>query len=169
VRHYLDDDEVAGARLSPAAADRSKNAFRNTRSGDNAMKYAPAFVLPLLSLFISLPAQASESLPAQAYELETGAIMICDTQKQVERLAQLFDGDLKVAVGAINTEEHNPNACGIADVAYVQGPEIGVARNGSHTFRIVPIVVVAAEAAAGYRATEPALFFTLIEVEEYTA
>ena len=125
------------------------------------MKYALALVLPLLSLFISLP--------AQAYELETGAIMICDTQKQVERLAQLFDGDLKVAVGAINTEEHNPNACGIADVAYVQGPEIGLARNGSHAFRIVPIVVVAADAAAGYRATEPALFFTLVEVEEYTA
>jgi hypothetical protein len=125
------------------------------------MKYALAFVLPLMSVFISLP--------AQAYELETGTITLCDTQKQVERLAQLFDGDLKVAVGAINTEEHNPNACGTADVAYVQGPEIGVARSGSHAFRIVPVVVVAADDAAGYQATKPALFFTLVEIEEYTA
>ena len=80
----------------------------------------------------------------------------------------MFEGDLNVAVGAINTEEHNPSACGIADVAYVQGPELGVARSGSHAFRIIPIVVVAADTPAGYRAAEPALFFTVVEVEEYS-
>src|SRR3954469_3316619 len=122
------------------------------------MKYALGFVVPLLSSFICLP--------AQAYELETGTVMICDTQKQVERFAQLFDGDIKVAVGAINDEEHNPSACGIADVAYVQGPELSVARSAAHAFRIIPIVVVAAETPAGYRAAEPALFFTVVEVEE---
>jgi hypothetical protein len=125
------------------------------------MKSALGFALPLLSLFISLP--------AQAYELETGPIMICDTQKQVERFVQLFDGDIKVTVGAINTEERDPSACGIADVAYVQGPELGVARNGSHAFRVIPIVVVGAETPAGYKAASPALFFTVVEVEEYAA
>jgi hypothetical protein len=123
------------------------------------MKNALRFVLPLLSLFICLP--------AQAYELETGPVMICDTQKQVERLAQVFDGDQQVAVRAINNEERNPSACGVVDVAYVQGPELGVARSGSHTFRIIPIVVVAADTPAGYRKAEPALFFTLVEVVEY--
>ena len=124
------------------------------------MKHALRFGLPLLSLFICLP--------ANAYDLETGTVMICGTQKQAERFVQLFDGNLNVAVGAINTEEHNPSACGIADVAYVQGPELGVARSGSHAFRIIPIVVVAADTPAGYRAAEPALFFTVVEVEEYS-
>jgi hypothetical protein len=108
------------------------------------MKYALAFVLLVL-------ASPLVSLPAQAYELETGPVMICDTQKQVERLAQLFDGDLQVAVSAINNEEQNPSACGVVDAAYVQGRELGVARGGSHAFRIIPIVVVAADTPAGYR------------------
>ena len=123
------------------------------------MKRVLCFLLPLLSSFICLP--------AHAYELEAGTVTICDTQNQVERLAQLFDGDLQVAVSAINDEEHNPSACGIADVAFVQGPGLGVARSGSHAFRIVPIVVVAADTPTGYRRVAPALFFTLVEVEEY--
>ena len=123
------------------------------------MKYALALVLPLLSPLVSLP--------AHAYEIETGPVMICDTQRQVERFAQVFDGDLQVAVSAINDEEKNPSACGVVDAAYVQGSELGVARGGSHAFRIIPIVVVAADTPAGYRVAEPALFFTLVEVEEY--
>jgi hypothetical protein len=123
------------------------------------MKKALPFVLPLLSLFICVP--------AQAYELETGPVLICDTQKQVERYAQVFDGDQQVAVRAINNEERNPSACGVVDVGYVEGPELGVTRSGSHTFRIIPIVVVAADTPAGYRAAEPALYFTLVEVVEY--
>ncbi len=123
------------------------------------MKPALRLVLPLPFLLICLP--------AQAYELQTGPVMICDTQKQVERFAQLFDGDLQVAMRAINDEEHNPSACAMVDAAYVEGPEIGVARSGSHTFRIVPIVVVAADTPAGYRMVEPAQFFMPVQVEEY--
>jgi hypothetical protein len=123
------------------------------------MKPVLRFALPLPFLLICLP--------AQAYEIQTGPVMICDTQKQVERFAQLFDGDLQVAMRAINNEEHNPNACAMADVAYVQGRETGVARSGSHTFRIVPIVVVAADTPAGYRTVEPAQFFMPVQVEEY--
>ena len=125
------------------------------------MKSALRLVLPLPFLLICLPAQA------QAYDVETGPVMICDTQKQVERFAQLFDGDMQVAMSAINNEEHNPNACAMVDATYVEGPEIGVARSGSHTFRIVPIVVVAADTSAGYRAVEPALFFTPVQIVEY--
>ena len=126
------------------------------------MKHALRFMLPLLPLLIGLPASA------QAYQLDTGSVMICDTQKQVERLAQLFDGNLQVAIRAINNEEHNPNACAVADVAYVAGPNIGMARNGSHAFRVVPIVVAAADTGAGYQAVTPGLFFTLVEVVEYS-
>ena len=43
--------------------------------------------------------------PAHAYELETGSITICDTQKQMERFVQLFDGNPQAAMSAVNTEE----------------------------------------------------------------
>ena len=31
-------------------------------------------------------------VPASAYEVEAGAVLICDTQGQAERFVQLFDG-----------------------------------------------------------------------------
>jgi hypothetical protein len=125
------------------------------------MRLALCLALSLPFLLVSLPAQAYE------VELQTGSVMICNTPKQVERFAQLFDGDPQVAISAINNEEHNPNACAMVDAAYVEGPEIGVARSGSHTFRIVQIIVVAADTTDGYRMVEPVLFFTPVEVVEY--
>jgi hypothetical protein len=32
-------------------------------------------------------------LPAHAYEIESGSVIACDTQEQVGRFVQLFDGD----------------------------------------------------------------------------
>jgi len=77
-----------------------------------------ALILATLSLRIFVP--------AYAYETTTGAVMICDTQKQVERYVQLFDGDPQVAIHTVNTEENNPNACALVDVSYVEGPEAPV-------------------------------------------
>jgi hypothetical protein len=105
-------------------------------------------------------------LPAHAYETETGAVMICDTQKQVERYVQVFDGNPRAAVRAVNTEENDPNACALADVTYVQGPDVGMARSISHAFRIVPIAVVGVNTARGSAPVKPALFFTPVEIKE---
>ena len=46
-----------------------------------------------LAMLLSLMTQLSLGLPAQAHEVETGAIMVCDTQQQAERYAQVFDPD----------------------------------------------------------------------------
>jgi hypothetical protein len=121
------------------------------------MKFAPC----LATLFFLM------CLPGHAYEVETGSITICDTQKQVERLVQLFDENPQVAMSAVNAEENNPNACAEVDVSYVPGPQLGMARSRSHAFQIVPIVVVGAHTPGGYRLVKPALFFTLVEVKEF--
>ena len=118
----------------------------------------PALRLAMLSLIVCLP--------AHAYETETGAVMICDTQKQVERYVQLFDGSADEAIRAVNAEENNPNACAFVDVSYVQGPDAGMARSTSRAFRIVPIVVVGANTSRGYGPVKPVLFFTPIEINE---
>jgi len=105
-------------------------------------------------------------LPAQAYETETGAVMICDTQKRVERYVQIFDGNPRAAIRAVNTEENNPNACALVDVSYVQGPDVSMARSSSHAFRIVPIAVVGVSTSSGSTPVKPALFFTPVEIKE---
>jgi hypothetical protein len=93
-------------------------------------------------------------------------VTICDTQSQVERYAQLFDGNPQVAIRAVNTEQHDPNACALVDVSYVQGPHLGVARGNSHAFQIIPIVVVGVNTPNGYRPAKPALFFTPVKIAE---
>src|SRR5260370_7012000 len=62
------------------------------------------------------------SLPAQAHEVETGAIMVCDTQQQAERYAQVFDGNQQGAISVVNAEANNPSACAVVEVAFVAGP-----------------------------------------------
>jgi hypothetical protein len=106
-------------------------------------------------------------LPAHAYEVESGAVTICDTQDQVERYAQLFDGNPQVAISAVNTEQHDPNACALVDVSYVLGPQLGVARGSAHAFHIIPIVVIAVSTPNGYRPAKPALFFAPVKIAEF--
>ena len=121
------------------------------------MKFAPC----LATLFLLMCS------PANAYELETGSITICDTQKQVERFVELFDESPQAAMSAVNAEENNPNACAEVDISYVPGPKLGVARSRSHAFQIMPIVVVDVKTPGGYRPVKPAMFFTVVEVKEF--
>src|SRR5262249_1525065 len=113
--------------------------------------------------FLSLLACA----PAYAYEVETGSVLICDTQRQVERFVQLFDGNQQLAISAVNTEEHNPNACAMVDAAYVLGPQLGLARSRSHAFEITSVVVVGPATPRGYRSVKPAIFFTPVSLKEF--
>ena len=80
----------------------------------------PALYVAALSLLMSLP--------AQAYEVETGPVMLCDTQQQAERFVQHFAGNQEAAIGAVNAEERNPHACAIVEVAYVPGEPLGIER-----------------------------------------
>ncbi|MBM3527280.1 MAG: hypothetical protein FJX62_04255 [Alphaproteobacteria bacterium] len=118
-----------------------------------------ALRIALLSLIVGLP--------AQAHEVETGAIMICDTQKQVERLGQLFDGKPKPTIRQVNIEANDPGACGVADLAYVRGKVLGTVRSKSHTFHVVPVLVVGVNTEEGVRPVEAAVLFTLVEVREH--
>jgi hypothetical protein len=92
--------------------------------------------------------------------------LICDTQKQVERYAELFNGNQQVAIRAINSEENDPNACALIDVSYVEGPDVGVARGRSYAFRIVPLLVVGVKTSHGYGPVRPVLFFMPVKIHE---
>jgi hypothetical protein len=118
-----------------------------------------AFQLALLSLLLSGPARAQE------YEHDTA--VLCDSQKQVERYVALFNGEEQSAVDAVNAEEQNPTACRLATVAFMRGPELGLARNKENAFQIVRILVVGMDTPTGTRPVQPAAYFTAFEVVEY--
>jgi hypothetical protein len=119
-------------------------------------------LLPLLAVLIA-PLCGS----AQAMDYKVGTSIICDTQTQVERFVALFSGDTQAAIDAVNTEEQNPTACALVDVAYLRGAEIGMARNGDSAFEIVRILVVGIDTAAGIQAVRPGAYFSLFAVKEY--
>jgi hypothetical protein len=119
-------------------------------------------LLPLLAMLV-----APLCSPAQAADYEVGASLVCDTQTQVERFVALFSGDAHAAIDAVNAEEHDPTACALVNVAYLRGPNIGVARNGDNAFEIVRILVVGIDTAAGVQAVQPAAYFSLFGVKEY--
>jgi hypothetical protein len=105
--------------------------------------------------------------PAQAQEYEHGTALLCDNQKQVERYVALFKGKEQSTVDAVNTEEQNPTACGLASVAFMRGPDLGTARNKDSAFQIVRILVVGVDTPEGIRPVRPTPYFTAFEVVEY--
>src|SRR5262245_29537596 len=107
------------------------------------------------------------SAPAQAYEVETGPVLICDTQEQAERFVQVFDGSQERAIETVNVEQHDPSACAVVNAAYVLGPHLGVARSQSHAFEITAIAVIGVTTPDGYRATKPSFYFTPVSLKEF--
>ena len=122
------------------------------------------------ALVVALLSLATLSLPAQANTegLETGALVICDTQKQIERLGELFEGKADAAISAVNVEASDPTACGMADVAYVAGKPLGTVRSKSHAFHVVPIIVVAVNTPRGQQPVNSTVYFTLVKVQEFS-
>ena len=79
----------------------------------------------------------------------------------------LFTGDAQAAIRVVNAEEQNPTACAIVSVAYVRGPQIGMARRGDSAFEIVRVLVIGVETEDGIRVVRPAAYFSLFGIKEY--
>ena len=124
------------------------------------------FVPGLASLaFLSLPIA---DLPT-AHDVQVGTALVCDTQQQVERFVAVYAGDAASAASAVNAEEHDPSACGMASMAYVVSPPLTTARTKDATFQIVKIIVLGVVTEDGVRPVKPAPFFSAVEVYEREA
>jgi hypothetical protein len=118
-----------------------------------------ALHLALLSLLICSPARAQE--------YEHGTALLCDNQRQVERYVALFNGEERSAIEAVNAEEKDPNACGLATVTFMRGPDLGTARNKDSAFQIARVLVIGIETPDGPRPVRPSAYFSAFEVVEY--
>jgi hypothetical protein len=88
------------------------------------------------------------------------------TDKQVERFIALYDGDAQAAIGAVNSEVHDPTACGLVNTAYVRGRQLATARNKNTTFGVVEILVLGiVDEEGSVESFTPAVFYSLFPVE----
>jgi len=79
---------------------------------------------------------------AKAREIELGTGVVCDTQAQIERFAQLSDnsGELEAKLHTINADA--PYACALMEVAYYRGKSHGQLHTAAGTVEVVEILVV---------------------------
>jgi len=127
-----------------------------------------ARLVPLLAAFAA-PLGALNVAPAHAadYDYEVGSVLVCDTQAEVEQFVTLFAGDPRAAIVAVNEAEHNPTACGLLEVTYLRGSQMGTVRNNEAAFQVVHILVVAIDNGAGMQGVRPAAFYSAFSVREY--
>jgi plastocyanin len=114
-------------------------------------------------------ASTAKTFKSKALDTEYGTGVICDTQKQAERLAILLDGNEHTAIAMVNAEERDPNACAVETVAFVRGASLATARSRADTFAVVEILVVGADLGSGFQSIAPATYFMLFKIDERNA
>jgi hypothetical protein len=120
-----------------------------------------------LRALVLVPSVLFLGTAAQAQEVELGPSLICDTEKQVERFIALYDGDAQAAINAVNSEVHDPTACGLVNTAHVRGRQLATARNKDITFGIVQILVLGiVDEEGSVESVTPAVFYSLFAIEE---
>ncbi len=108
------------------------------------------------------------SAPAFARETVQAPLVLCDTQKQAERLGEVFNGKAPEALLVVNTEANNPVACMAVNAAFVPGKVLNTVRSRTHTFHVVPVIILAVGTPAGLKPVAPRVFFTIRAVKEYS-
>jgi hypothetical protein len=121
----------------------------------------------LISLLLCVPAHARDRRVVDQRDIEVGDTLVCDTQEQAERYVAHFKGDAEAAVGAVNSEESDPSACGLMSAVFMRGPNVAAVSQGNMGFQIVRILVLGVAGPEGFRAVAPAPYFTVFGVTEY--
>ena len=82
-------------------------------------------------------------------------------------VAAHFKGGPETAIRTVNREESDPSACGVVNAAFVRGPNVAAVSQGNMAFQIVRILVLGVAGPEGFRAVQPAPYFTVFGVTEY--
>lgn len=100
----------------------------------------------------ALPANA-QSFASRTSGPAVGVGIICDTSQQAERFVSLHGSgaELKAAMQAVNDEAGNPQACGVATVAFVADEKGELRTMGSELVQIVRVNIIAGHNGQGWQ------------------
>ena len=91
-------------------------------------------------------ASTTKVLKSKVLDTEYDTGVICETQKQAERLAVLVE-----------------------TVAFVRGASLATARSRADTFAVVEILVVGVDLGSGFQSIPPGAYFMLVKIDERNA
>lgn len=107
--------------------------------------------------------------PARGNEIEIGAGVVCNTPKQVQEFLAFNEADPQTAVRAVNDEERDAAACGVANFAFVRGRNAITVRTKDATFQITDILVIGLVNDDGMTSVAPSVQFALFKIDERRA
>jgi hypothetical protein len=114
-------------------------------------------------------ASTTKAVRSKTVDTEYDTGVICDTQRQAERLAMLLDGNEHTAIAMVNAEERDSSACAVQTIAFVRGARLATARSKADTFAVVEILAVGADLGNGFQNIAPRVYFMLVEIDERNA
>lgn len=96
----------------------------------------------------NLPPRHSDTsleAPPTQRQVQIGQGIVCDTAKEVERVASLIGraGDAGDAIKVVNEETGNPIACAAIQAAFVRGGEVNQIRTSKGPMKVVEITILA--------------------------
>jgi hypothetical protein len=110
--------------------------------------------------------------PAKARDIEVGTVLVCDTQRQAERVGTLLNGDAQnvaSALGEVNDQENGPTACGVVNAAYVRGTDLMTVRAKGGSFQIAPILIIGILDENGMQSVPQNVYFSVFKIDERMA
>ena len=99
--------------------------------------------------------------------LTFGHGIICDTSQQIQRYLTLYKNDTSPAMAAdtVNTETKSPHGCGMAQVAFIPGDELGSVSVSGGMMRMLRITVYAMRSDSGWVRVSPTPQYTAIFIK----
>jgi hypothetical protein len=121
----------------------------------------------ILALF-AIPSSARAQEPQEPDRSpRLGAGIVCDTPQQVERYLSLHVAGTPPhsALQTVNTEFHNPVACGILVTAFIETQEIAKVNIAKGILRLVQITVLATMGETGWQRVPATVQYTAMFVK----
>ena len=153
-----------------SSATRTNSHFGPRSSKRTTYRPAPRialFAAAVTAAFAAATQAASAQTSDRAAEYEIGSALVCETQAEVERFANVFSGDAGSAVMVVNDEAGDATACAMMNVVYLRGTRIDIVRNGDSAFEVVRVLVVGVETKAGIVPIGPSVRYSLFAVKEF--
>ena len=120
-----------------------------------------------MALTMALLAGGATGARAADDGAKIGVGMICDSQAQAARFVQLRAEGRKAdeAMAAVNREQRNPKACGLAAIAFTQDAMVDSKSVDNKLVQVVRITIVAGYTGATWQPVKGFVQYAVIEAD----
>jgi hypothetical protein len=93
--------------------------------------------------------------------------VVCNTPEQLQQYLKLHIGGAEpaAALETVNTEAHDPLACGVLATAFIETKEISHVSISSGILRLVQVTIIATRSPLGWQRVQPTVQYTALFIK----